>query len=597
MTPDYASPEQVHGRPVTTASDVYSLGVLLYVLVTGRRPYRFNATTPENLREQLSAVTAPVPSEAVRRDAQEADGGVGAAHLATTPDALARALRGDIDAIVRQAMAKDEANRYASVEEFSRDLVRHLDHYPVHARRQSGSYRLGCFVRRHRLALLAAASVFVLVVTSLGITLRQMQLRLEAQGRAARRFTEVRELARTFMFDVHDAIVNVPGTTQARALMVKTAVDYLGRLASEAADDRSLQRELAAAYVKVGDAQGHPTSANIGDTAGARASYERAIAIAEGLTRTGIDHEAEATLGMAHRRLADVLAWSGDLSGALGHMRLSQRVFAALAARPAAADQRFNAAVAEIKLGDVLGNPNFPNLGQAGEAQRHYDAALAMLRTLAAEPRAEARTRRYLGIVLERIGTMHEVTGTLDAAQEAYAESFTIRQALAGSGEINDEFQRDLAIAYEKLGNIKRRRNDVAGAVADYRGALQQFERLARADTPNAIAARSVAISRETLAEALALMKHDAEALAMWRAARDGHRALAARDPENAQARCDLARVAEVIGNRLPVPALACRSWDEGLDQHRWLVDRASTACGSPEALTRLKGRMTACAP
>ncbi len=592
MTPDFASPEQVYGRPVTTASDVYSLGVLLYVLVTGRRPYRFDATTPDNLRAQLSAVTAPVPSDAVRASGR---GAGAAALLATTPDALARALRGDIDAIVGKAMAKDEAERYASVGELSRDLERHLAHHPVLARGQSTTYRLGCFVRRHRLALSLAGTVFVLVVTSLGVTLRQMQLTLEAQSRAARRFTEVRELARTFMFDVHDAIVNVPGTTQARALMVRTAIDYLGRLASEASDDRSLQRELAAAYVKVGDAQGHPTSANLGDTAGARASYERAIAIATTLTRTGIDLEAEATLGMAHRRLADVLSWSGDLDGALDHMRTSQRVFTELAARPRAADQRFNAAVADIKLGDVLGNPNFPNAGQTAEAQRHYDAALTMLRTLAAEPGAEARVRRYVGIVLERIGTMHEVTGALDAAQVAYAESFSIRQALARSGEINDEFQRDLAIAYEKLGNVKRRRDDVPGAVVDYRGALRQFERLARADPSNAIAARSVAISQETLASALVLLRHDAEALGMWLAARDGHRATAAGDPDNAQARCDLARVAEAIGDHLGAPALSCASWNESLEQHRWLVARASTACDSSGATARLRERMRSC--
>jgi tetratricopeptide (TPR) repeat protein len=599
MTPDYASPEQVHGRHVTTTSDVYSLGVLLYELLTGRRPYRFAVATPADLRAQLGAASVPLPSAAALAATGESTGdrqpAAIAARRATTPRGLARALRGDLDAIVGKAMARDEGARYASVEELASDLERYLSHHPVRARRPTAGYVGGRFVRRHRVALGVTALVLAAVIGSLAITLRQMQLTLEAQARAARRFDEVRALARTFMFEVHDAIVNVPGTTQARALMVRTTVAYLDRLAAEAADDRSLQRELAAAYVKVGDAQGHPTSANIGDTAGARASYERAIAIAGALTASP-DAEAETTLAMAHRRLADVLSWTGDLDGAIAHMRTSHRVFAALASRGAPTrDQRFNAAVAEIKLGDVLGNPNFPNAGKTPDAQRHYDEALGRLRTLAAEPGADDRTRRYVGLVLERIGTMHEVTGALDAAQAAYAESFDLRRALAAAGPLNDEYQRDLAIAYEKLGNAKRSRNDVAGAVGDYRGALEQFERLARVDASNAIAARSVAISREKLAEVLMQTRQDAEALAMLRAARLAHQALAARDPANAQARCDVARVAEVIGDWLAPAPPACGAWADALAQYEWLATRSASPCGTAASVARLRGRTAGC--
>lgn len=176
-------------------------------------------------------------------------------------------------------MAKEAGDRDASVEELGGYISRYLTHYPVHARRQTFGYVARRFARRHRVALAVSAIVGASAITSLGVMLRQMQLTLE--GRGARRASVQRRARTGAHVHVRRARRHRERAGDDAGARVAGADDRgVPRLAAAEDDDWSLQCELAAAYVKVGDAQGHPTSASIGDTAGARASYERAIAIA-----------------------------------------------------------------------------------------------------------------------------------------------------------------------------------------------------------------------------------------------------------------------------------------------------------------------------
>lgn len=601
LTPDYASPEQLSGRAVSTASDVYSLGVLLHVLLTGVRPYTLHGSTPGDLQAQLSGVSLRRPSDVVQAGG---DAARLAERRAGTPPRLARTLAGDLDAILLKALSPSPAARYASVDQFAADLDRHRTHRPVEARAAGLSYVAGRLVRRHRVALAVAAAMVLVVAAGIAAILWQAALAREAQARAERRFDDVRRLARSFIFDVHDAIVNVPGTTAARSTMVRTAVTYLDSLAREARGDRGLQRELADAFVKVGDAQGHPTSANIGDTAGARASYLRAIEIAGALTAEDpAEVEAARTLAMAHRRLADVLAWGGGLGDALRHAETSRQLFAGLGgAAHASGDDRFQAVVAEIKLGDLLGNPNFPNANRHEDAAARYRVAQAELRALAAAAPADARFSRYLGLVLERLGAMHEVAGDWAAAEGVYRESFEIRSALAARVRLHMDIQRDLAIAHEKLGNVRRALGRDKAAIESYRSALAQFEHLARTDPSNAIAARSVGISREKLADVLVAVPQRAEAVALLRGALGTYRRLGERDPENAQTRCDLKRVAERLADVLqaaPEPRAphgeACGLWRESLTVTEELRARGGATCAGDGDPIRLAAKLRRC--
>src|SRR5207253_5452515 len=184
---------------------------------------------------------------------------------------------------------KEPERRYGSVAELSEDLNRYLEGHPVRARPGTAAYRAMKLVRRHRTG--AAAAILVLASLTAGAITTIHQAR-----RAERRFQQVHKLANTFVFDVHDRIQALPGATEARKFIVQTALAYLETLRPEAAGDSALLREIAAAYEKVGDVQGAPNRSNLGDTAGAVASYLRAEKILTDLVRPG---DAAARLPLA----------------------------------------------------------------------------------------------------------------------------------------------------------------------------------------------------------------------------------------------------------------------------------------------------------
>jgi non-specific serine/threonine protein kinase/serine/threonine-protein kinase len=595
MTPDYASPEQMSGRPSTTATDVYSLGVLLHVLLTGARPYTLTGTTPAAIEKQLLEFTLIPPSE---RAVSSPDSEERAAHRGLNSLKLAKRLTGDLDAIVLRALGRLPSSRYSSVEQLAEDVARHRANYPVHARGRTAGYATRLFVRRHRAAIAAAAVLAAVIVVGVVAVLWQASLAADARRRAERRFNDVRALAGSLIFDVYDAIDDVPGTTPARQLIVQRAVQYLESLAREAAGDAGLQRELAGAFVRVGDVQGNPTRANVGDPTGAIASYQRAIALAEAVTAQAPgDVAAVRTVALAHRQRGDVLALTGDKEKALIDAQTSADLYAQIGRRDdATLEDRVNVGLASIKLGDLLGNPNFENLGRAGSANLAYAKALEAFRELDRSAPTELQVRRLLGITLERIGTMHEDAKQWTDAATAYRESFEIRRGLALRDPTHRDIQRDLGIAHEKVANVLLAQRDFAGAAAEQREALAVFERLAAADPADVNAARTVAISREHVAQALHENGGVTEALDLYRKALDAHRAFRAQDPRNVRAACDAARVAERLGDVLfsaEAPG-ACASWRESQTARQSLAPGAA-ACATPEELTRMTLKIGPC--
>jgi serine/threonine protein kinase/predicted Zn-dependent protease len=179
MTPEYASPEQIRGRAITTAADVYSLGVLLFELLTGHRPYR--AAVGQSLleMERLVCETEPEKPSVVVSRMEEKTSAHGAAPTVVTPELvstqrglrppeLRRRLRGDLDTIVLKAIRKEPGRRYSSVEEFSQDIERYLTGMPVLARKSTIAYRGGRFLRRHKESLATALTLLILVATLVG---------------------------------------------------------------------------------------------------------------------------------------------------------------------------------------------------------------------------------------------------------------------------------------------------------------------------------------------------------------------------------------------------------------------------------------------
>jgi tetratricopeptide (TPR) repeat protein len=485
MTPDYASPEQVRGENMTTASDVYSLGVVLYELLTEQKPYKIDNRTPTNVARAITEQEPTRPSTAVGRN-QMSD------------VRCQKLLRGDLDNVVMMAMRKEPERRYQSVEQFSEDIRRHLDGRPVIARKDTVGYRTSKFVRRNRVGVAAAALVVLSLIGGIIAT------GWEAH-RANRRFNDVRRLANSLMFELHGAIENLPGSTAARELLVKRALEYLDSLAREAGNDPSLQRELVSAYLKVGNVQGNPNNANLGDTTAALQSYRQAQRIAEQILKANpTDLEARRSVGVIQQKMSDVQSAMGDLTAAVNSARGALAIFKSIAdSDPTNAGARRSLAISYIKVGDVLGNSNFPNAGDEAGAMANYQASSAIWHALDKANANSPDIPSWLGRIHERIGTILEQQGKIDAALESYRESQTIRETLAKSNPQNTDAVRDAAIADEKMGNVMTALKNLTAALENRIRSLQIFKQLADADPRNAQAQQSLAISYMHLADLL----------------------------------------------------------------------------------------------
>ena len=207
LTLDYASPEQVRGTPMGTPSDVYSLGVLLYELATGQRPYKLSDVPLDQAIETI-CVKDPAPPSTITRDVPE-----------------------DLDAIVMKALRKEPESRYASVRELAEDVDRYLSIRPVLARQGTYRYVARKFVRRHRAGVATAAAACVVLAASAGLVIRESRVARFERDRAQRRFNEVRHLAHSVIFDLQDKIAALPGSTPVRKDLIASAIGYVDRLA------------------------------------------------------------------------------------------------------------------------------------------------------------------------------------------------------------------------------------------------------------------------------------------------------------------------------------------------------------------------------
>jgi len=281
FTPDYATPEQLTGAPITTATDVYALGAVLYRLVSGAAAVRAGLPFAELIKEVCER-DRPAPSTA----------GGEPVHL-------------DLDRIVLKAMDRDPARRYGSAAELADDLERFLDGRPVEARRKSVAYVVGKFVRRRWLPLSAAALLVAGLAVSTALATRQARIaeaaRREADrqsmvAKSARRetaaalvesqrqktlaqeqFEQGRKLTHKFLFDVESALMEATGATKARKILVTTALEHFEQIGKEAGDRSEVVADLAMAYDRLADLQGYPGAPNLGDLAGAESSYKKSI--------------------------------------------------------------------------------------------------------------------------------------------------------------------------------------------------------------------------------------------------------------------------------------------------------------------------------
>jgi tetratricopeptide (TPR) repeat protein len=570
LTPEYASPEQVRGGAVTTATDVYSLGVLLYELLTGRRPYQLASRTPADVARVICDTEPERPSTAVTKAAERPRTG--------DPQRLRRRLAGDLDNIVLKALSKDPARRYASVDQFSEDVRRHLAGLPVLARRDTVGYRVATFVRRHRTAVAAAALLLVALVGGIVATAWQARIASRERARAEQRFDDVRRLANVALFDIHDAIRDLPGSTAARQLLVTNGLAYLDKLAQDAGDRVDLRRELAAAYVKIGDVQGRPFNPNLGDTAGALDSYRKAVATYDAIgAAAGGDRSLRRELAIACQRLSEVLSATGNTNEALIQARRSLELLeqpidpAAPGGDAVAAELGRELGAAYTRAGDLLSAT-----GDTAGALEYRRRALAVMETVAEIAPDDADTIRQLGIALSKLGNQlgnpnFPNVGDPQGALTQLERAVTVYTQGAAAHPANGIFRRNLAITHSNVADVLVALNRRDEALGRQRTALAAFEALAKADPANAAGRNDVAISVSKVAEMLDASGRSTEAVREYQRALEIHLALAAADPANDSLQLEVAS----DYNRLATAQARIGARQASLDSHTRAVTMA----------------------
>jgi len=274
---------------------------------------------------------------------------------------LQSTLSGDLDNITLKALRKEPNRRYGSVEQLSEDIRRYLEGRPINAGSGTLQYRARKFAKRHQAAVAAAILIAIALIAGVTTIIRAERTARVQQQRAERRFQDVRALANSLMFDVHDAIKDLPGATTARKLLVDRALHYLDGLASDKGNDVGLQKELATAYEKVGDVQGDPHSANLGDTSGALASYKKALAIRESVVRSSAGSEADKqSMASDYHRLGLVLGARGDCRDAVEYFQqaltIEEQTFNSKPeSQESLAGEYFSMAQCEHRTGDLRG--------------------------------------------------------------------------------------------------------------------------------------------------------------------------------------------------------------------------------------------------
>ena len=453
FTPNFASPEQVRAEPLGTATDIYSLGILLYLMLTGVRPTGRGASTPNE------AARAVLDEEPTRPSTLPQGVVVDAAWPATR-----RRIEGDLDNIVLKALEKPQERRYSSVEAFADDVRRFIAGHPVTAHRTSSLYVASKFVRRHRAAVTAGAAGVLALAIGLAATAWQAREARIARDEAQLRLADIRAITRELVGKFGDAVTYLPGGMKVKEDLLNETLRTLDRLAQSPDRDPALLSQVATTYARLAELQGHDQQLSLGNLDAAKANADKAIALAQQLLpQHRDDWQLAAWTARAYNTRAYVLRAAGRVAEGL------QEIDAAAAVLQAA----------DLSHADALGRLSVPaqhaallimraqlteqlatrKQAKLEDALSYYDRAAAVQQSLAAqrplldeldrggrpeEPKAYAQ-------VLQQLATVHGGKSLAYQHAERWQQALTESQEAARFARAAVDFNPEVTLWKDTL--------------------------------------------------------------------------------------------------------------------------------------------------
>jgi non-specific serine/threonine protein kinase/serine/threonine-protein kinase len=555
MTPEYASPEQLRGEAITTATDVYSLGLVLYELLAGHRAYHLASHLPHEIARAVLETDPEKPSTAIRRKDEIAEQGKEKAPptpglisglRADSPEKLHRRIAGDLDNIVLKAIRKEPRERYNSADQLSEDIRRHLEHLPVLARKSTVAYRCRKYVLRHKIGVTAALLVFVSLLSGFALTLREARIARANEIRAEKRFNDVRRLANSLMFEVHDSIRDLPGATAARKLIIQRAQEYLDSLAQESKSDPALLRELASAYSRLASVQGNARDANVGDTPKAVQNYRKASALLEtDASLEPTNREARLDWAQANLNLGLCLLQTGDKNGNKEATQKALGILESLAASNPD-DQKTQAL-----LGEAYAQTGFSFFADSdlNQALNYHEKALGIYQRLAKLDPKNELYQTQLSFSHKRVGGVLIVQKQLPAALEHERVALEIDEALLALHPDSVKTRFNITFTYSDTGYILGKQGDFDAALSYYRKALEIRAALAGADPQDTKARAGLSNTHTYIGWNLRQKEDFAGALDSYKRGLALRELLLEKDPANEPLRFSIAQSQSGIGD------------------------------------------------
>jgi len=486
FTPDYASPEQIEGKPCGTATDIYSLGIVLFEWLTGRRPYALAGKTLSEVLETVCRTGVP-------------------------PAASGSA---ELDAIVAKTTRIEPGERYPSAAELAADVRRFLEGRPVAARPAARLYAFRKLVLRNRIASgIAAAAGLLLIAAATAVLVQWNEARYQ-RAHAEQRFNSLRKLARTLMFDLHDRVEKLPNSTEVRRYLVKESTAYLDPLAQNVSGNAELQADLIQGYVRMGKVQFSLMGESQGEIKAALANYDKAIAAAEQALQ---EHPRPPTALMeaaadAFKQRGGVRMDQQDFKGAVADLdraigigrqgnletplrqALFTKAYALIDIDPAAAlplygellagfenDRRqapqsrvprFNILSVHMNAGLALGT-----LGRAEESRRRFQQAIEIGELQRRDDPKDIKTKRQLRLAYAYLAQNQMQHGLLEQAAESMKKNLELLPEHVVSIQGDPERFGSIGLAYFDLGVLESKRGRRKEAVAALRTSVENYRK------------------------------------------------------------------------------------------------------------------------